>query len=195
MSEEQQKLVTDNINLIFYYMKKNNIPIEEQDIGYIALCKAACTFDKSKGYKFTTYALICIRNEFGIDLRLKKRRPFNPVSLDESICNSQGKELTIEDTISQNYYTGISPSYTEVLSNLNEFLMSLSETHRSIYLKHLQGVVQKEIARDLNCSQAHVCRIIKQLQSKFIDKYYRGLATSEIINNIKEELYGKENRS
>lgn len=71
MTEEQSKLVLDNINLVHYILKKdfhkisyegNYYPTatnEYEDLfqeGCYALCLAATRFDESKGYKFSTFA-------------------------------------------------------------------------------------------------------------------------------------------
>ena len=59
-------LVTDNLHLIEYILKRTNIPIhwdieEFRECGEDALIRAAKIFDESKGYKFKTLACLCIQ--------------------------------------------------------------------------------------------------------------------------------------
>jgi RNA polymerase sigma factor (sigma-70 family) len=70
LTEEQQKLVTDNINLAYSRAYKYSNKYEEYDLGYdqddfvsfaqIGLCYAARAFKLEKGLQFSTYAVNCI---------------------------------------------------------------------------------------------------------------------------------------
>ena len=60
ITEEQKKLAEENHNLIYRFLSKYNLSIDDYyDIAAIGLCKAAMTFDKSKS-KFSTYAFKCM---------------------------------------------------------------------------------------------------------------------------------------
>lgn len=191
MSEEQQKLVTDNINLIFYFIHKKGISMDEVDIGYIALCKAAKTFKQDANIQFSTYALRVISNAYGNIYRKTKKTP-TIRSLDEEIFNNGTDAIYLGDTISGTVITGISPSLTELMQNVTEFISTLEGNKKDIYLLSISGMTQLEISKRLNISQASVSRALGIMRNKFIMKYYRNLTASEIIDNIKEELYGKE---
>lgn len=191
MSEEQQKLVTDNINLIFYFIHKKGISMDEVDIGYIALCKAAKTFKQDANIQFSTYALRVISNAYGSIYRKTKKTP-TIRSLDEEIFNNGTDAIYLGDTISGTVITGISPSLTELMQNVTEFISTLEGNKKDIYLLSISGMTQLEISKRLNISQASVSRALGIMRNKFIMKYYRNLTASEIIDNIKEELYGKE---
>lgn len=80
MTPEQLRLVEDNIPLVGYIVGKHyrNAPqLGEFDdiiqIGSIGLCKAAETYRPDKGFKFSTYAGRCIRNEIKMALRAQKQ--------------------------------------------------------------------------------------------------------------------------
>ena len=57
-----QALVGYALNKYFKYIPTNSYEDLQAD-GYLALVKAANTFDASYGIKFSTYAIRCIRNE------------------------------------------------------------------------------------------------------------------------------------
>ena len=65
---EQQKLVENNINLVYYIVDKyfymNYEYYSREDLvseGFICLCRCALFFDSSKGVKFSWYACRCIK--------------------------------------------------------------------------------------------------------------------------------------
>ena len=67
------KLVEDNINLVYFLINKyypsfrGNEDVQQE--GMMGLCKAAKTFDDSKGAQFSTYATMCILNQIRIFFR------------------------------------------------------------------------------------------------------------------------------
>ena len=55
MTKEQQKLVEENHGLIYSFLAKHNLPIEEYyDLAAIGLCKASITYQNET--TFSTYA-------------------------------------------------------------------------------------------------------------------------------------------
>ena len=69
LTPEQQKLVTDNHNLIYSLANAKNIDLDEYyDVLAIGLCKAAITFDETKS-KFSTYVYACMYNSYKCELR------------------------------------------------------------------------------------------------------------------------------
>lgn len=74
----RKRIIANNLNLIYLCIDniaKNFKGAEKEDlfsIGAIALIKAVDGFDISKGYKFSTYAYTCIKNELCGYLRTKR---------------------------------------------------------------------------------------------------------------------------
>ena len=59
----KEKLILDNINLIYMVLKRYNLynQLDEYyDIGMIGLVKGANTYSGDKGYKASTYLTSCI---------------------------------------------------------------------------------------------------------------------------------------
>lgn len=73
----RKKIIENNLNLIYLCIDniaKNFKRVEKDDLfslGEIALIKAVDSFDISKGFRFSTYAYTCIKNELCGYLRLK----------------------------------------------------------------------------------------------------------------------------
>ena len=83
LTHEQQELAAENHNLIYRFAQTMAIDVEEfYDILAIALCKAAKTFDKSRGLRFSTLAFQCMKNEYNMywrrELNSKPVPPGNP---------------------------------------------------------------------------------------------------------------------
>lgn len=66
MTKEQEKLIIENHSLIYAYMWKHNMYLDDVEDWYglcaIGLCTAALHFDESRGLQFSTLAYICMRN-------------------------------------------------------------------------------------------------------------------------------------
>ena len=109
MSEED-RLVKDNIKLIYQVMKDHNLLYMEDelyDVGLIGLTKGIKTFDKSRGTRVSTYIYACIKTEVLGYLRkshAQKRTLFREVSLNTKIKTSQsdGDGVELIDYIADN---------------------------------------------------------------------------------------------
>ena len=65
-SDKINRLVTENINLIYLVMKRfRNRGVDREDlfqIGAVGLTKAAQRFDESKGFAFSTVCMLIYEN-------------------------------------------------------------------------------------------------------------------------------------
>lgn len=84
LTVEQQKLVEDNIKLAYSVARRLAVTIEESEEfpqqAVVIMCRAAQTYDPTKGAKFGTYASNAIR--FGLMRSRKKARAATHESLD-----------------------------------------------------------------------------------------------------------------
>lgn len=111
LTDEQRKLVEDNLPLVTYTIKKYypdfaRLPIEYEDLkgyGYYALCNAAETFDTSKGFSFSTHACSVIRGYLSKELRKlrqdKRKVILNKLSLDALHVSPSGAAFRLMDLI------------------------------------------------------------------------------------------------
>ena len=157
---EQQKLVEENHNLIYYMCNKYNLSFEEYyGILAIALCKAAIGYDETTGYSFTTYACKAMYNAYSAHIRYIKnsRRNGVVVYLNDIIYenNNGDPDITLEDVISNNLN-----AYDECIF-LN--FSKLDEEQIKIIELRMQGYNQTEIARIFNMSQAHISRLLSKI--------------------------------
>lgn len=93
MSPELELLYHQNTNLVYSYIRKNDIYLSGYDLedlyqeGLLALWRACLNYNPSRGVKFSTYAVTCIRNHF-VDLIRKNAKRVKTISLTllEDLC-------------------------------------------------------------------------------------------------------------
>lgn len=163
--EEYERLIIENEALVYHVLKQMHLYSQLEDyydVGMIGLCKAAKTFDNSKGSKFSTYACICIRNTILMDIRDQKRQcDYYSISLQTPV-GGEKDEILLEDTISD-YELEVDILNKEEKMALIESIRKLDNDDRQmIDLYFWKEMTQKEIARYLKMSQANVSRRIQR---------------------------------
>jgi len=83
---EQQQFATENHNLIYSFLQKNNLEIDDwYGISAYGFCKAVRAYNKDKNVCFSTFAYKCMQNEILMEYRKnKKHKGFVFVSLETS---------------------------------------------------------------------------------------------------------------
>ena len=168
---EREQLILDNMRLVYFIydkLQKNDITIRyKEDLiseGMMGLCKAANKFDPGKGYRFSTFASMCIRNEMLMFLRKTNRQVNAEVSLYDTIgIDADGNKLTYADIIEDESQTV--DNYL-IESTAKEFTESQKPLDRDI-LKALQaGHKQKDIGELLGVRQPTVSRHIRAMKKQ-----------------------------
>lgn len=169
MTKEQEQLVTDNHNLIYFFLNKWGKILEYSDmtdyydICAIGLCKAAITYDSSKDVKFATYAGVCIENEIKIELRNRKKYSAPVYSLDMTFNNTS--DGTGEISYEENMTTGLS-AYDEILPYQLDKILNARE-YKLVALI-LQDYTQVEIGNIIGISPAQVSRMFSKIKQKLL---------------------------
>ena len=176
MTEEQKKLVEDNINFAWHlthkWAKKSvfNFDIDEIfSMFSFALCKAAFTFRDDKGVKFTTYAAKCMENEIRMAFNKKKRSGEN-MGLSLIGDDKFRKEVDNAKIIKNKEHL----KYDKVLDLmvLEDAFKALTDREEKILrLRYYEEITQREIACILNMSRSYISRIESKTLSK-LHKWY-----------------------
>lgn len=149
------------------YAKNQEMTEELSSVGFIGLCKAAKTFDKSRGVSFATYACTCISNEIGIYFRHANRHA-NDVHLDDYVSvDSSGNKLTYMDILhydDEDLTRNI--ELTGFKESLEKAMRELSPLYGHVMEMYFEGLTQHAIAKELNISQSYTSRIIKRAKKK-----------------------------
>ena len=176
----EEKLITENINLIYLVLKKCGVYhlLEDYyDIGMIGLVKAGKTYNKAKGYKFTTYACRCITNEVLIEKRKHSipKRAGAEMSINSVIYSNGDNDITLEDTIPCDIEVEEEVIKKDEIERLHRAISKLKDKDRTLICSYYgigtERRTQIEIAEAFEISQAQVCRDI----TKIIEKLKKGI--------------------
>jgi RNA polymerase sporulation-specific sigma factor len=158
MTEEQKKLVEDNICLAGYIAKRyagKNIEYSYDEVfcnAAYGLCKAGLTFNPDKGAKFTTYAGRCIENEIKM---LMRKRPVSYETLEIMDNRIPDESCPVE--------------YGRILDLivLKEIFATLEDYEKTIIeMLFYYDLPQKDVADVLKISRAYVSRLAKKTREK-----------------------------
>lgn len=165
----KEQIILCNQGMVGMILKKMNLNILDEDLfatGILGLVKAVNTFDFDKGFAFSTYAAMCIKNE--ILMTIRKKRIQIAFSLDDNANLGNGEEVPYLETIACDR-----KFEEEVIENelFSEFQKSLTHTEKRIISLYINGKKQKEIAEILGFSQAYVSRTFKKLLEKYKNRF------------------------
>lgn len=165
LNEKQRKLVEDNHNLIYAFLKKKNLSLNATEDWYgtaaIGLCKAAMTFDETKGSNFSTLAYICMDNEVKQIMRKERKLAKPVVSLDEEL---ESGCACLCDLVADNR----DPFFSVYLNEAIEIaLRGVSDRDKAILnLVIHTNMTNRAVGDKFGVSQATVSKIY----NRFIDK-------------------------
>ncbi len=168
---DKNKGLTYNVanNQIFGLRKRKDFE-DFISIGNIGLVKAFNTFDLSKKRKFTTYAIIIIKNEILMELRKEKmRKHIGIVSENTTIHkNKDGNDVTIIDTLTSNEIDN--DTYLIIKDKLHTLEKFTDEREKKIFKLHYHmDMSQNEIAKIIGKNQSTVSRALKRINKRIND--------------------------
>lgn len=179
LTNEQKKLVEDNVPLAYFLAKRINHPhIEYEDAVQLALlgfCKAACLYDPEKS-KFTTLASLAAQHT----IQMEERKYMNEVAKRIYTGRSLDKEVHFEYDGTSSPFHEIVPdprqnTYKQVealitLDAVNTFKASLKPRDKVVFEECiLADMSQQDVANKLGLSQSYISRIARQLMVKLND--------------------------
>lgn len=161
MTELQKKIVEENHKLIYGIIYKHNWELEETyDLCAIGLCRAAMTYDNTKGVKFSSYAYKCMHNEVIRQFRKSQAQKRNVLlqSLDANIVDTE--VCTLHDIVSN----GLSAEDELVLLNIN----GLNKKELKAVKLASAGYNTTEIGQIMSISQSYASRLLTKAQNKLL---------------------------
>ena len=168
----RETIIKGNINLVYYTFSRyfKNLEVGEyEDLRLIGLIKAVDSYDVEKNADFSTFSIICIKNEILGELK-KISKTKGDVSLYDGIpwlieddedmqlinCIPDSKDL-IDDFISSVSYEKIT---SELFATLTDKEKELLKLFFGFYEKKY---TQKEIASIYGVHQSHISRTITKI--------------------------------
>jgi len=171
LSQEQQQMVIDNHNLIYSFLIKHKLDIEDwYGVASIGLCKSVTCWDKDKS-SFSTFAYVIMLNYVRMEMRKQNsstRKPKLEISsLNYVITGSDNDICEMSD---------IMPNKTnyedEAIFNIhfNKFITKLKDKDKALVKLILENFTQKEIAQVVKLSQAQVSRRLSKIKKLIISE-------------------------
>lgn len=173
LTAEQTKLIEDNHNLIYSFLHKYNLKIDDYyGIVAIAFCKAATSYNSNVS-NFSTYSFRCMELAYFHHLRKQSaaKRAFSDKNIslyDVMDEDNNGNKVLLLDII-----PGSDNTELEALSNVSiqEFLEAQQKREQKILELAAQGLTQKQIMSIVGISQPQVSRIISKMRKIFNNEY------------------------
>ena len=192
--EARNELILHNVKLVMYEVKKRfgftGFDVEDLvSVGNIGLIKAVETFDREKGFNFSSYATRCIDNEILMYLN-KSRSEKVDTSLDKPVVGGHDDdEMDIMDTIKDD--TDIVNEWLakERFQIIREAVEKLPEQGREIIKLYFgfynnKTYTQNEISKILSISQFEVSKKIKSFLSDLnVTLYNEGVVEKNYFEN------------
>lgn len=172
MNTEQTKLIEENHNLIYSFLRRYKLPEDEYyDLAAIGLCRAATSFNQEKG-AFSTYCYRCMYNEIMNEIRTsntQKRTPESLLRLHQIVAtDSRGNKVLLQDTISAKDNTERSAINKVMFEGC---LSRLNNDKRKVAKMLMDGFTKKQIAVDMGVSRQWVSALYAGIKKEFIKSY------------------------
>ncbi len=125
--------------------------------GLMGLLKAIASFDMGRGFKFSTFAEVCITNRMRSYAARAKKCPVPCESLDGISADSLSEEETPESIyINKEFYSELWYAVDNILS----------DAERQIFYCHIQGLSYAQIAEKLGISVKSVDNAMQRSRRK-----------------------------
>lgn len=183
LQQDREKLINENLKLVYYIYNLNkrtfsNFPDLKDDFlsaGRIGLVKAANTFE-NKGYKFSTYAGLCILNEMRMLLRNESKHFGREITESATIIKGKdGKEVSIMEVIEGSNPILEFEDAEEKNLLFNEVmeiaLDRLNPRHLEFLFKRLEGKKINDIAKDYGFTKSYASRVISESIEKIKEEF------------------------
>lgn len=152
LNSEQSKLVEDNAQLIYGFINKHHLPADDfYGMCAVGLCKAAKSFDPSKG-AFSTYAYLYMSSELNHHTQKDKKQIKACISLDAPIEWFNRSNSTVGE-----FLIGTDNDIIESLSAAcTPGVDQLTAREKTVALYLTVGLSSREIGQILGVSHARV---------------------------------------
>lgn len=164
MDDRSRALAEDNVNLVHYFASNYRwTGIDLHDLTSIcnfALCKAAMSFNESRGYKFSTFVGKVIHFEMLKELtRNKNRKLLKRIGQMVSLNDPRSSEN--EESDLSNVLGKVDLRYEIV--DISDSLPTLNQVNlKTRIMFHVQGYSLKEIAQHFKVTPSWIAQILKK---------------------------------
>ena len=165
MDRGKQLLIENNMDLVYYTLRKMNVTIEDDVVseGMLALVRAAKNFDDTKGIQFSTFAISYIKGCVKTYLNFKV-----PLIKPSRYSDNLNSILKREDTEAEFNAIEAPDEHIESKLIVDDFLSKLTERERKVIIGLMEEKTQSEISKDVNVCQAQISKIVRIVRYKYM---------------------------
>lgn len=170
LTEEQQAFAEEHANLIYGFLRKHNLPIDEfYGICAVAFVESVKRFDSSRGTAFSTYCYSAMSMKMQAEYTRKKRKgclDVTVLSLNTPVYGTNTL-LQFQDMVpdSTDYI-----SYIDCSESVRTAISKMGHDEKLVLNLHLKGRDQRSIGKKVGVSQTQVSRIIKRAKKKILEQ-------------------------
>lgn len=167
LTQEQQDLVEKNIKLVYSVATKLNVLKNEDAIqeGIMGLCVASSRYKEDLS-KFSTFAVKYIKGYILTYLTYDKI--IRPHRHDGKFVYSEICFIDEDNLLKSHGEMGL----IDLENDIREIMLTLDDTSKIIFQMMVEGFTQIQMSRKIGCTQASVCRKIKQIKELIKERIY-----------------------
>ena len=176
--QEKAELAEQNMPLVWYVVNKYVGASVERDELYSAalfgMARALSAYDKTKGAKFSTFAVICMNREILCLLRASRKRRLDISYEDHVRPSSNGDETRYERFVSSTAIGNEIPGDIETKIVVDDFVGHLPDRDKEVLRLRMIGMRQRDIGEIIGLSQPQIGRLLIKMQEKLWKELYLG---------------------
>ena len=159
LTQEQQDLVEKNIKLVYSVATKLNVLKNEDAIqeGIMGLCVASSRYKEDLS-KFSTFAVKYIKGYILTYLTYDKI--IRPHRHDGKFVYSEICFIDDDNLLNVQGAMGL----IDLENDIREIMLKLDDASKMIFQMMVEGYTQIQMSKKMGCTQASVCRKIKQIK-------------------------------
>lgn len=148
--------------LVYYVAKAFKVPSYERDdiisSCWLGFAKALKKYNKNSNFKFTTFAITCMKNECLMYFRQKRKQIQPLLSLDENI--NETSDTTYYDIIAneEQYDVDTYQMLTQAIHNVTHKYSDMKKKVVKSYLENDSRM--RDAGKSVNISQSYASRIV-----------------------------------
>lgn len=173
LTEEQKKLIEDNLDFCYYWMNLHGIKNEDRQQSLLtAICSYIHLYDPEKG-AITTFmsSVMSSRNKSLNQREYSNCRVIDKysVSINDEVSNLDENCLTWEDILvysEEGFEKFETDDYYKNVINYVERVAKISPKNLKILIAYMNTGNMKEVARMYGCTHQNVSRICREVKLK-----------------------------
>ena len=173
LTKEQQKLVEQNHNLIYSFIKSKNLDLDEYyDMFAIVLCKAAMFYKDDNKTQFSTYVYCAFNSELTREFAFNnrsKRKTDTPVWSLNCEYETEDGIVSLINLIPDDFNLEEYVEECLLKQTMKEIIKTLTDYEYDYLMEFLSGKTLVSIAKEHNCSKQNIHQIKNRIIKKVGD--------------------------